>query len=108
MMVDDTIADISGALSIFIGLGGLIVSWFIYDWVWSNLGRKGLLPTLITGILILLFTILFTETLSGRAAYIHIGAMLGTWMVLNVWVHIIPNQRKCLIKRRQMSPFNTH
>ncbi len=104
MMVDDTIANISGALSIFIGLGGLIVSWFIYDWVWSNLGRKGYLPTLITGILILLFTILFTETLSGRAAYIHIGAMLGTWMVLNVWVHIIPNQRKMLNQAKENEP----
>ena len=96
MMVDDTIANISGAASIAIGFGGLVISWFIYDWIWSNLGRKGFLPTLLTGILIMLFTFLFTKTLSGRAAYIHIGAMLGTWMVLNVWAHIIPNQRKML------------
>jgi len=96
MMVDDTIANISGAAAIAIGFGGLVISWFIYDWVWSNLGRKGFLPTLLTGVLIMVFTFLFTMTLSGRAAYIHIGAMLGTWMVLNVWVHIIPNQRKML------------
>ena len=96
MMVDDTVANISGAAAIFIGFGGLVISWFLYDWVWSNLGRKGFLPTIITGVLIMVFTFLFTMTLSGRAAYIHIGAMLGTWMVLNVWVHIIPNQKKML------------
>ena len=104
MMVDETVADISGALSILIGLGGLIVSWFIYDLIWRNLGRKGFLPTFLTGILILIFTALFTQTLSGRAAYIHIGAMLGTWMVLNVWVHIIPNQRKMLNQAKANQP----
>ena len=104
MMVDDTIADISGAAAIIIGFGGLVVSWFLYDWVWTNLGRKGFLPTLITGVLIMAFTFLFTMTLSGRAAYIHIGAMLGTWMVLNVWVHIIPNQRKMLNQAKASTP----
>jgi uncharacterized membrane protein len=31
--------------------------------------------------------------LSGRAAFIHVGAMLGTIMVANVWMRIIPAQR---------------
>ena len=104
MMVDDTIANISGAAAITIGFGGLIISWFIYDWIWNNLGRKGFLPTFLTGTIIMVFTFLFTMTLSGRAAYIHIGAMLGTWMVLNVWVHIIPNQRKMLNQAKAKTP----
>ena len=104
MMVDETIAKISGAMAIFIGLGGLIISWFIYDFIWNNLGKKGFLPTFLTAILTLFFTFLFTYTLSGRAAYIHIGGMLGTWMVLNVWVHIIPNQRKMLNQAKAQKP----
>ena len=32
-------------------------------------------------------------TFSGRGAFIHLGAMFGTIMVLNVWVHILPMQR---------------
>ena len=36
---------------------------------------------------------LLTHTFSGRGAFIHLGAMFGTIMVLNVWVHILPNQR---------------
>jgi uncharacterized membrane protein len=35
-----------------------------------------------------------TATLSGRAAYIHVGAMIGTMMVGNVLMLIIPGQRK--------------
>jgi uncharacterized membrane protein len=33
---------------------------------------------------------------SGRAAYIHVGAMFGTIMVLNVWERILPAQRKMI------------
>ncbi len=35
-----------------------------------------------------------THTLSGRAAFIHVGAMLGTLMAGNVFFHIIPSQRE--------------
>jgi uncharacterized membrane protein len=37
-----------------------------------------------------------TRVFSGRAAYIHLGAMLGTIMVANVWMRILPAQRKML------------
>ena len=33
---------------------------------------------------------------SGRAAYIHVGAMFGTIMTLNVWERILPAQRKMI------------
>jgi hypothetical protein len=38
--------------------------------------------------------LLLTHLLSGRAAYIHVGAMIGTIMVGNVLMVIIPGQRK--------------
>ena len=100
MMMDDTIADMGSAVII---VGGLVVSWFSMTSL-DKFGTEGFLPTLITGVLIMAFTFLFTMTLSGRAAYIHIGAMLGTWMVLNVWVHIIPNQRKMLNQAKASTP----
>jgi len=37
-----------------------------------------------------------TRVLSGRAAYIHTGAMLGTIMVANVWMRIVPAQRELI------------
>jgi uncharacterized membrane protein len=33
---------------------------------------------------------------SGRAAYIHFGALLGTIMAANVWFRILPSQRKMI------------
>ena len=37
-----------------------------------------------------------TRVLSGRAAYIHVGAMFGTIMAANVWMHILPAQKKMI------------
>jgi uncharacterized membrane protein len=36
------------------------------------------------------------HVLSGRAAYIHVGAIFGTIMTLNVWMRILPAQRKMI------------
>src|SRR5260370_1147824 len=33
---------------------------------------------------------------SGRAAYIHVGAIFGTIMTLNVWMRILPAQRRMI------------
>jgi uncharacterized membrane protein len=37
-----------------------------------------------------------TRVFSGRAAYIHLGAIFGTIMAANVWMHILPSQRKMI------------
>ena len=37
-----------------------------------------------------------THIFSGRAAYIHLGAVLGTIMTANVWFRILPSQRKMI------------
>jgi uncharacterized membrane protein len=34
--------------------------------------------------------------LSARAAYIHVGALLGTIMAANVWMHILPAQKRMI------------
>jgi uncharacterized membrane protein len=36
------------------------------------------------------------HVLSGRAAYLHVGALFGTIMFLNVWMRILPAQRKMI------------
>ena len=37
-----------------------------------------------------------SQVFSGRAAYIHVGAMFGTIMAANVWMHILPAQKKMI------------
>ena len=42
--------------------------------------------------------------MTGRAAYIHIGAMLGTFMSANVWLRILPFQRQMVVAVKKGIP----
>ena len=46
--------------------------------------------------LILLASVLYTKVFSGRGAFIHVGALVGTIMAANVFAMIIPNQKKMI------------
>ena len=37
-----------------------------------------------------------TLVFTGRAAYIHLGALMGTIMAANVWMRILPAQKKMI------------
>ena len=66
----------------------------VYDLLMrSPLGKNPQLLSAVGVVLIAAVAYGLTHTLSGRAAYIHVGAMLGTIMVANVWMVIIPAQR---------------
>ena len=97
-LIDPNIAPISPAQGVGIGLGVLVVSWFVYDFLWqSKLAEKhGPAATAISLLLATGAAIVFCKLLSGRAAYIHFGAMLGSIMVANVWVRILPAQQKMI------------
>jgi uncharacterized membrane protein len=96
-LVDTDVADISQARGIAIGLAVLAGGWLVYDLaVRSPSGKSeagfGLLSVL--GIAGVSWGLL--HVLSARAAYIHVGAMLGTIMTANVWFRILPAQRKMI------------
>jgi len=95
MMVDRSVADLTSWQAVGIGLGSLVAGWLVYDLLCkSPLGKHDLA----FGAVIFLFLVgasyVLTHLLSGRAAYLHIGAMIGTIMVANVAHVIIPGQRK--------------
>ena len=95
MMVDRSVADLSSLQAVGIGLGSLVVGWLVYDLLCKSALGKRDLPF---GLVIFAFLVggayVLTHLLSGRAAYLHIGAMIGTIMVANVAHVIIPGQRK--------------
>jgi uncharacterized membrane protein len=95
MMVDKSVADIGSWQAIGIGLGSLLAGWTVYDLLCrSKLGQHDLAFGIVMFILITGAAWVLTHFLSGRAAYIHVGAMIGTMMVGNVAMLIIPGQRK--------------
>jgi uncharacterized membrane protein len=94
-MIDPAVAHLSVGESIAIGLGTLVVGWLVYDSLWRWLGERA--PKVALGISLLLYVAAayaLTHLLSGRAAFIESGAMLGTIMAANVAMVIMPNQRK--------------
>jgi uncharacterized membrane protein len=52
--------------------------------------------TAVSLVLLAAVTIALCRLLSGRAAYMHVGALLGTLMVANVWMRILPAQREMI------------
>jgi uncharacterized membrane protein len=104
-MVDPSVADISAGTAITIGVGVLIGSWFVYDLLWrSPIGKNVPLAFAISFILLIATAYGLSRVLSGRAAYIHIGAMLGTLMTANVWLYVIPSQRQLVAATRAGKP----
>ncbi len=95
MMVDKGVADLSGAQAIGVGVGSLVLGWVVYDLLCrSPLGKRDGAFGVVMFVLIVASAWGLSQLLSGRAAYIHVGAMIGTMMVGNVLMLIIPGQRK--------------
>ncbi|CCN38304.1 conserved hypothetical protein [Vibrio nigripulchritudo SO65] len=85
---------LSSAEAIGIGIGSLVVGWFVYDLLCdSALGKTPLLLGIIIFALLVAAAYGLTLVFSGRGAYIHVGAIIGTIMVGNVFRIIMPAQR---------------
>lgn len=93
-MVDPNVADISPESAIGIGLGSLVLGWLIYDGLCQTpLLQNKKAFALVGFFIVLIFTIVLSRYLSGRAAFMHVGALLGTIMAGNVFFSIIPAQK---------------
>jgi uncharacterized membrane protein len=96
-LVDQDVSSIGPGPAVGLGVAVLIISWLAYDLLMlSPLGRNEKAFALVAYVLIVLLSYGLTRVLSGRAAYIHVGAMFGTIMAANVWMRILPAQRKMI------------
>lgn len=95
LLVDERVAEISLPTGIGIGMSLLVLAWFVYDGLSrSALGRHDVAIAAVGFVLILGVAFGLSRVFSGRAVYMHVGAMLGTLMTANVWERIIPAQRR--------------
>lgn len=93
-MVDASKWDISGLTAVGVGLGTMLGSWIVYDLMCkSPLGKHNGLLGLIGFSMVVAIAYGLCEVFNPRAAYIHVGALLGTCMAANVFFVIIPSQR---------------
>ncbi|MCU0658932.1 MAG: urate hydroxylase PuuD [Polyangiaceae bacterium] len=106
LMVDPTVSSLGASAATALGLGSIVGSWVVYDLIWrSPLGKKA--PTVASALsFVALFAVSLglTQLLSGRAAYMHVGVILGTLMTGNVWMVIIPSQRELVQATQEGRP----
>ena len=96
-LIDSDVASISKPAGVAIGLGALIAGWLTYDVaVQSSLGRSPVAFVVFAFAMIAAASWGLIHVFSGRAAYIHVGAMFGTIMTANVWFRILPAQRRMI------------
>ena len=101
-LIDPQVAAISKPAAIGIALAFLAGGWLIYDALCrSPLGRKErkLAWTLAAFLVIKAWAL--CHLFSGRGAFLHFGALLGTIMVANVFFVIIPGQRELVQAKLQ-------
>jgi uncharacterized membrane protein len=96
-LIDPDVYDISLMTAVGLGIGLLVAGWIIYDLIMiSPLARNEKLVAVIFYALLIGTAYGLTRVFTGRAAYIHVGALMGTIMVGNVWMRILPAQRKMI------------
>ena len=75
----------------------MVAGWFMYDaLVRSPLGRHPRIFAAFGLALVLGLHALLDALMGGRSAFIHVGAVLGTIMAANVWLRILPAQRRMI------------
>lgn len=108
MMVDPEVADIRGGTAVLISLGSFVGAWALYNFVWrSPIGKTPTLATFLSILIVLATSAVYFTYFSGRAAYLHVGVLLGTLMTGNVWFVIMPAQRELIaatVEGREQDP----
>lgn len=88
-LIDPSVREISEASAIVISLLGLGLAWVVYDLACRLIRIEAVLAVVLLG-LVAASAYGASQVFSGRAAYLQVGAMLGTIMAANVLFNIIP------------------
>lgn len=94
-MLVDVQSGVTPGMAVALSLGTVVGSYAFYELTWRALGKRSerLAQILsLAGLAALVFWT--THTFSGRAAYMQVGAIFGTCMAGNVFMHIVPSQHE--------------
>jgi uncharacterized membrane protein len=95
VLADAAVRPLSHSVAVWIGLASIGGGWILYETMQRWIAPRA--PKLAAIVWIAGFTAIavgLTQLLSGRAAFLHVGAMLGTIMAGNVFFTIVPSQRE--------------
>jgi uncharacterized membrane protein len=91
-------AVLSPASAIAFAIGVIVAAWIVYDRIWVSqfaLDNAALMSAVSLALLLAVVFVL-CKLFTGRAAFIHVGAIIGTNMVFSVWTRIIPSQEEAV------------
>ena len=98
-LIDPTVSSLAPWEAIAISIGGLALAWVVYDVACRTIRSELLLGVLILGGVIAT-AYGASRLLAPRAAYLQVGAMLGTIMAANVFFVIMPAQRELVTAKK--------
>ncbi len=94
-LIDKSVLDMTVAQAAGIAFVSLAASWLVYEGLCrSPLGKHEVALALVGYVYLVALTYAFTHVFSGRGAFNQIGAVIGTIMVANVFIIVIPYQKK--------------
>jgi uncharacterized membrane protein len=95
LLIDPAVRPLTPAAAAAISAGLLVGGWLVYDLLLAPLlARAGKLGALLGFLLVIGVGFALTRLFSSRAAFLHVGALLGTLMAGNVFRVIVPSQRQ--------------
>ena len=101
-LIDPYNARISPNVAIALSLAVLAGAWLIYDLLaLSPLGKNIIVFAVVSFALIVGIAYGLLQVFSERAAFIHVGAIFGTIMAANVWMRILPGQKRMIAAARE-------
>ena len=96
-LIDSSVLELTAPTAAAVAFASLVLAWLIYEALCrSALGRHEVALALVGYVFFVALTYGFTHVFSGRGAFSQIGALIGTIMVANVFVIVIPNQKKAV------------
>ena len=94
LLTDPARVNITPAAAIGVAIGSIVVGWLVYDVLWRFVAPWSATAAGVASIVALVMIVyILTSVLSGRAAFLHVGALLATIMAGNVAMTIMPSQR---------------
>ena len=94
LLVDPARAALSSGVALAVAIGSIVLGWLVYDLTWRLIApRSATIASVISIVALVALVIALTSMLSGRAAFLHVGAVLATIMAGNVAMTIMPSQR---------------
>ncbi len=99
-LIDPSVRALTPPLAITLSIASIVVGWFVYDALCRALSHKPVLLWTALGMFLLAMDYVLFHLFSGRAAFLHVGAIIGTIMVANVFFVIIPGQKRMLAQIR--------